>query len=225
MLLLLLYSVRKRWKRLRRWGRLSTWLNYHIFLGVAGPILVLFHTSFKFGGLVSISFWSMVAVAGSGFIGRYIYVQIPRRISGEELTLQEVEKENVQITERLREVFGFSDEMIGELRRIARTEKIGRMGIGGLIHLFTADLVGWFQLRRLSRSLSKETDFPKEQLRELYHLMKAKSKLSRRKAFWEGAHQLFHYWHVIHKPFAYTMLVIMVIHTVVAITFGYTWIF
>jgi len=67
-LLLLTYSLRKRIKVVRRIGKLSTWLNYHIFLGVAGPILVTFHTAFKFGGLVSIAYWSMVAVALSGLL-------------------------------------------------------------------------------------------------------------------------------------------------------------
>jgi hypothetical protein len=36
---------------------------------------------------------------------------------------------------------------------------------------------------------------------------------------------LFKYWHVAHLPFALVMLVIMIIHVVVALTFGYKWIF
>lgn len=52
--------------------------------------MVLFHTAFKFGGIVAISFWSMVAVVASGVIGRFIYNQIPRSIQGQELTLGEV---------------------------------------------------------------------------------------------------------------------------------------
>ena len=41
-------------------------------------MLVLFHTAFKFGGIVAVSFWSMVAVFLSGIIGRFIYIQIPK---------------------------------------------------------------------------------------------------------------------------------------------------
>ncbi len=84
------YMARKRMKRLSRLGLLKHWLEFHIFLCTLGPILVLFHTSFKFGGLVSVSFWSMVAVFLSGVIGRFIYIQIPRTIEGRELSLQEV---------------------------------------------------------------------------------------------------------------------------------------
>jgi hypothetical protein len=33
------------------------------------------------------------------------------------------------------------------------------------------------------------------------------------------------YWHVAHLPFALVMLFIMIIHVVVAVLFGYKWIF
>ena len=90
----LLYMIRKRMRSLSRWGYLKHWLEFHIFLCTLGPTLVLFHTSFKFGGLVAISFWSMVAVFVSGIIGRFIYIQIPRTIEGRELSLSEVRELN-----------------------------------------------------------------------------------------------------------------------------------
>jgi hypothetical protein len=37
--------------------------------------------------------------------------------------------------------------------------------------------------------------------------------------------ELLHHWHVFHKPFAYVMLFIMVLHVGVTVAFGYTWIF
>jgi len=84
------YWARKRFRSLSRMGQLKYWLEFHIFLCTLGPILVLFHTAYKFGGLVAISFWSMVAVFLSGIIGRFIYIQIPRSIEGRELSLNEV---------------------------------------------------------------------------------------------------------------------------------------
>ena len=64
------YMARKRFRSWSKLGKLKHWLEFHIFLCTLGPIMVLFHTSFKFGGIVSISFWSMVAVFLSGVIGR-----------------------------------------------------------------------------------------------------------------------------------------------------------
>ena len=79
---LLLYSVRKRTKLFGKLFRIKYWLQIHILFGVAGPLFILLHTSFKLNGLVSVSFWSMIAVACSGVFGRYLYIQIPRNISG-----------------------------------------------------------------------------------------------------------------------------------------------
>jgi hypothetical protein len=36
---------------------------------------------------------------------------------------------------------------------------------------------------------------------------------------------LFKYWHVAHLPFALVMLIIMIIHSVITVVFGYRWIF
>src|SRR5512133_125114 len=85
------YMLRKRVRILSRIGVLKHWLEFHIFLCTLGPFLILFHTAFKFGGLVAVSFWSMVAVFLSGIIGRYIYLQIPHSIEGRELSLSEIE--------------------------------------------------------------------------------------------------------------------------------------
>ena len=48
-----LYSIRKR-QRTARWGRMSTWLEFHIFTGIVGPFMVLLHSSWKFHGLAGI---------------------------------------------------------------------------------------------------------------------------------------------------------------------------
>src|SRR5665647_1021266 len=84
------YMARKRLKIFSGIGLLKYWLEFHIFLCTLGSVLVLFHTSFKFGGIVSIGFWSLVIVWVSGVIGRFIYLQIPRSIEGRELSLQEI---------------------------------------------------------------------------------------------------------------------------------------
>ena len=55
-----IYMIRKRVKWFFNLGFLKHWLELHIFLCTVGPILVLYHTAFKFGGIVSVSFWSMV---------------------------------------------------------------------------------------------------------------------------------------------------------------------
>ena len=44
-----LYTLRKR-SRSVKWGRMSAWLQLHIFTGLVGPYMILLHTSFKSPG-------------------------------------------------------------------------------------------------------------------------------------------------------------------------------
>jgi hypothetical protein len=80
----ILYSLRKR-SRSARWGRMSAWLEFHIFTGLVGPFMVLLHTSWKFNGLAGVTTLFTVVIVVSGFVGRYIYTRIPRTLDGLEI--------------------------------------------------------------------------------------------------------------------------------------------
>lgn len=80
-----LYSLRKRSRR-ARWGKMSSWLQFHIFTGIVGPYMVLLHSAWKFHGLAGATMLLTVVIVVSGFIGRYIYTRIPRSIDGLEMT-------------------------------------------------------------------------------------------------------------------------------------------
>ncbi len=79
-----LYSLRKR-SRSARWGRMSSWLQFHIFTGLVGPYMVLLHTSWKFNGIAGVTTLFTIVIVISGFIGRYIYTRIPRTSDGLEI--------------------------------------------------------------------------------------------------------------------------------------------
>jgi hypothetical protein len=79
-----LYSLRKR-SRSVRWGRMSSWLQFHIFTGIVGPYLALLHTSWKFNGIAGVTTLFTVIIVVSGFIGRYIFTRIPRTLDGLEI--------------------------------------------------------------------------------------------------------------------------------------------
>lgn len=79
-----LYSLRKR-SRSARWGRMSSWLEFHIFTGLVGPYMTLLHTSWKFNGLAGVVTLFTVIIVISGFVGRYIYTRIPRSLDGLEI--------------------------------------------------------------------------------------------------------------------------------------------
>ena len=104
-----LYSLRKR-SQVARWGRLSTWLQLHIIMGIVGPYMVLIHTSWKFNGLAGVLMLMTIIVVTSGFIGRYIYTAIPRTADGAEMESSEIESMIEQIGVEISSMQAVSDE-------------------------------------------------------------------------------------------------------------------
>jgi branched-subunit amino acid transport protein len=76
--------IRKR-SHSARWGSMASYLQLHIFTGLVGPYLVLLHSSWKFNGLAGATTLLTIIIVISGFIGRYIYTQIPRSLDGVEV--------------------------------------------------------------------------------------------------------------------------------------------
>jgi hypothetical protein len=225
MLLMLVYSLRKRTRLLGRTASLRPFLDFHIFLGVVGPLFIVLHTSFKVQGLVAVSFWSMVAVALSGFFGRYLYLQIPRNIQGKELTLHEIERLSAETKKSLQERFDLDDPTMARLERIA-TSLGGRYRAGpwpAVLRLLGDDLSRFQVKRRYAREVRKAVQLPQFRIREFVDASFERALLERRIASLERVQRLFHYWHVIHKPFAIIMYVIVGIHVGVALWTGYGW--
>ena len=217
------YMVRKRMRSMARIGRLKHWLELHIFLCILGPLLVLFHTSFKFGGLVSVSFWSMVAVFISGILGRFIYVQIPRSIEGRELSLNEIRGMKSSIDIILKNSLSLNQESIetilGSTRNIITPNHFNP--IGRYFRKYREDHV---KVRRLKMVLRKNR-LSRIQRSGVVKLVKNELSLNNRIERLQTMQNLFKYWHVAHLPFAFLMLFIMVVHVAVTIIFGYKWIF
>ncbi len=219
------YMIRKRVRKFVRLGFLKHWLEVHIFLCSVGPILVLYHTTFKFGGIVAVSFWSMIAVVISGVIGRFIYIQIPRSIQGQEYSLDELKSLNQDYTNRLKAEFGLDDVLIVKLEHFNKIEihkKTNFFSISGLIlkdHYINKNLISEIKKELISRKIKSGN------IKKIVKLCNSKLILSRRIILLHSVHTIFRYWHIIHLPFAIIMLIIMLVHVAVAVTFGYTWIF
>lgn len=221
MILMLLYTVRKRLPLLRRVASLGSWLDFHIFCGVVGPLLVVLHSSFKVRGLVALSFWSMVLVALSGIVGRYLYVQFPRRRSGDELGLAEARTLSESIGECLRNEFRMSEESLAELDRLA-LDGVRRQR--GLLWLLLRLPFGGLRLRWLLRGFRRSLGPRSGPLYgELMATVRQRALLERRIRLWDQLQRLFYYWHVLHKPFAVIMYLFMIVHVAVALATGYGW--
>lgn len=218
-----LYSSRKRIRALWNVGKLSSWLEFHIFLCLVGPVLVIYHTTFKAGGIAAISLWTMLSVAASGIVGRFLYVLIPRNIKGGQLTSQQINEE----FDRLAAVLRASElglRLLSDIDRhfaaVKRPETFGQT-----VTIYFSLMRSKHQVHRDVRRLIARSNISPETARTLYKAASSRASLIQRSIVLLQAEKLFYYWHAIHLPFSVIMFITLAVHIGVAIWLGYTWIF
>ena len=220
-----IYMIRKRGRKFLNFGYLKHWLELHIFLCSLGPVLVLYHTAFKFGGIVSVSFWSMVLVVLSGVVGRFIYVQIPRTIEGHEMGINAINDLRVNLAAKVSKAIDIDQKVMNDFQILASPERYKKLNFLQAFSFSFNDFIRIkFLMRKIKRIVSK-AGLPVVIRKDILHAAKTEIVLSRRIALLRTFHKLFRYWHIVHLPFAITMFVIMLIHVGVTIAFGYKWIF
>jgi hypothetical protein len=220
MLVPVLYSIRKKWRRLARLGGMKRWLDVHIFCGTVGPVLVTFHSSLKFNGIISVAYWSMVAVVVSGFVGRYLYVRIPRTIRGTELSYEEILARAARLKETLAGS-GVPAPMLEELDALERRSLASPDTMSRWARLVEPVRYRW-QLRRFARALGR-AGVDALHVKDVVRLAGDRALLLRRLAYLNRTRQLFAMWHVFHMPLVYVMFAIALVHIGVAVYLGYAY--
>jgi hypothetical protein len=231
-LLIFLYPLRKKIPWLGRMGSAAHWLDFHVVMGCLAPIVVAFHASFKFQGFAGWAFWLMVIVAVSGFIGRYVYAQIPRSLHNAELSLKHLEYAETSLSDDVTSVGLFGPDDLKPLLRLPSAQEIKKMSVlGAVFKMIALDVARPFHVARLrSRALHKRSKTAlfaglmpsgNDELEAAISSVRQRSALAKRVAFLAKTQQVFHLWHVIHRPFSYSFAVFAIIHLVVVISLGY----
>jgi hypothetical protein len=230
--LIYLYPLRKKWGWLGRMGNSRHWLDFHIVLGTAAPVIIAFHASFKFGNIAGMAFYSMMMVTLSGFVGRYLYAHIPRGLSAAELSMKEIQEKEEALRKELAEqkaTFGFSVDALAELPSPAEVAKTPL--IASLLSMFVLDIKRPLRtsLLRLQQAgfgawvfcgfgLFSTRD---KKLERAILLAQKQSSLSQSIAFLSRTQRIFQLWHVIHRPFSYAFAILAVLHIGIALFMGY----
>ena len=230
--LIYLYPLRKKWGWLGRQGNSRHWLDFHIVLGTTAPIIIAFHSSFKFGNIAGMAFWSMLMVTVSGFVGRYLYAQIPRNLSAAELSIKEIQEKEAALRKELAEqraAFGFSADALYQLPSAADVARTP--AIVSLISMIVIDFkrpfkTSWVRLQRagfFSWFFSFFGFLPTRdhRLERAIRVAKTEAKLSKSIAFLSRTQRIFQLWHVIHRPFSYAFAILAIIHIGIALFMGY----
>lgn len=227
MLSLLLYPLRKRFRPLERLGRMEAWFRYHMLLGIGGPVLVLFHSTFRIGSMnARIALFSMILVAVSGIIGRFVYRHLHQGLYGRKVSLSDAEAELKTSSENLLSVFAqspkvearlaaFREEAFAPLERVApRVFRFLTLRWRG--HRLAKEVRS--EVRKALARQGREQGRPRAELILNYRLAKeqiltyidAIVKVAQLEQ-WE---RLFSLWHVIHIPFLYLLLLSGIVHVI-----------
>ena len=227
MVLLLTYSARKRISWLRRLGGISAWFKFHMVLGVIGPVLILFHANFNLGSTNSnVALISMLLVAGSGLIGRYIYTRLHAHVDGKEDTLEHLKI----VGARLRSQKTSIELLPGLLDAIDRVEQrfiSPPKGISGrLLHLS----VGPYRIAMARSVVRREIEASLLNARRRHSpLVAARARrmaaVTRRYAYrrldtarrvteFRIYTRIFSVWHVLHIPLFFMLLITGIVHVV-----------
>jgi len=231
-LLIYLYYFRKRFGWLRNFGTTTHWLDFHIVLGISAPVIIAFHSAFKFRGIAGMAFWIMVAVAASGVVGRYIYSQIPRRLNAAELTWQELQDEQIALTNQMASQKMFKPGELVAAFHIPDVEMVKhKSALGALLWMFALDLARPFRVASLRRralgfggvllSLGGILRSSNGELERVVRTVRRQAALSKRMVFLSRTQQVFQLWHVVHRPFSYAFVVLALLHIATAMLLGY----
>ncbi len=217
MLLMHIYSIRRRVRALSHWGRLSTWLHMHIFLGLQGAMLVTFHSAH----LVTVSNISgatlicTLVVVASGMFGRYLFSLLPKGVSGQRLTAREIEGELAELQKNLS--YSSHPAIEQALKEHAECEPItGKMSVRALIG---EDLRARRAIKLINAALKQMVVQAKPEggasdLELFAAAVRRRAFLARRLALLQGAERMFRNWHILHKPLTFILLGVVVLHIV-----------
>ena len=231
-LFIFLYPLRKKWAWLGRQGSSRRWLDFHVLLGLLAPLVVTFHSSFKFSGIAGVAYWIMLIVALSGVVGRYIYAQIPRSLNSAELSLQEAQEQSVRMAAQLKATGILSARDIDGLLRLSDIKEIGAISLIGALWKMLAFDTGfplrvwrlrqkmlwsqrkWWSLVGLGRGQNAV-------LERAISMAREQTVLTKKILFLSKSQRMLHLWHIIHRPFSYSFAVLASIHVILMLMLGY----
>jgi hypothetical protein len=227
-----LYPIRKHWAWLGQIGTTRHWLDIHVIMGLTAPFIVAFHSTLKFRGIAGMAFWIMFAVSASGVVGRYLYAQIPRKLTTAELSRKELQELQESLSQQLAAQHLLPEADLRALLRMPDADRVNRLPIVvALVYMMILDVVRMLGVARLRRhalsfgeTLKTFFGFLPTQQRELEKAIKAaadEAALSKRLLFLSRSQKVFHLWHVVHKPFSYAFAVLAMVHIGLQFVLGY----
>ncbi len=229
MALLLLYPSSKKSKLLQRVGLVKHWFRIHMLFGLVGPLLILYHCNFSVTAINSkVALYSMLAVAGSGIIGRYFYARIHRGLYGKRANIEDLREEIAASIDKRSGLAVILPRFVTELHAVSaellghqHTKRIStRTSLVWTVKHFYVKAKLYLTINRELRARAMVSEAvqgnSKELGRSATRYAKTQVGLMRQVAQLSFYERLFSLWHVFHMPL-FLLLVVSAIAHVLAV--------
>jgi hypothetical protein len=225
MLVLFSYPLRKHFRFAHRWGRVKWWFAAHMVLGIGGPLLILLHSTFHLRSLnATIALASMLIVAGSGVVGRFLYLRIHRDLQGRKDNLADLQRKAGLAEGEVRSRFRFAPEVAQRLLAFESSALAGSRGWTLVFrrvvvlpirerHVYRqcrAELTA--RLRVIAREHNWTRDHARRRRRHALRLTRQYLQAVVRVGQFAAYERLFALWHVLHVPFVILLVITAIFH-------------
>jgi hypothetical protein len=174
----------------------------------------------------------MLAVSASGIVGRYLYSQIPRRVNAAELSRKELQELQEKMTQQLAQQNLLQAADVRSALRLPSQQTVDKLPVPlALAYMFVLDVARPFRIARLRNGALHGSEHittlggilptRNRELERAISVAREEASLSKRILFLSRTQQVFHLWHVVHRPFSYSFAVLALIHIGVVLMMGF----
>jgi len=221
MLALLIYPARKRYALMKRMLSVRFWFQLHMVFGLLGPLAILYHSNFGLGSTNStIALLCMLLVAGSGLVGKYLYVRIHHGLYGNKMLIAEFKKDADKRRQRL---LNMLPEALKFDEKLDTLEKLVLSPARGLFHAYRLKRMLKKEVRKtrsilrqsLKVEVKKHKNIDKQNARMIVRTVEQFFIILTKTSQFKIHERLFALWHVAHIPFFIMLIISGIVHVIV----------
>lgn len=215
LLFLLLYPLRKHARCLQEFGRLKHWFRAHMIGGVLGPVLILFHSTFRVGSFnAGVALGCMLLVVASGIAGRFLYRRVHHGLYGSRATLREAQQTLHVELATLEPALRALPQLRYEIERFAALAAADPPGWRARAAGFVT--LGWRRAAAWHRvcSTARRSVAPDARMAALLGAIDRTLRAAQQTAQLSTYERLFALWHAVHIPFLCMLVITAIIHVV-----------
>jgi Fe-S-cluster-containing hydrogenase component 2 len=211
MIIAAIYPVFRRIKVFRWLASNTMWFDFHLMAGTVGPMFIALHAALRFDTWVSVAFWSMVIVVVSGFLGRYLYTQVPALSSGVELEELDHERAFQKARPRLTVAMAEIDRELA-IHRAGAQEVASSPGVMRALWWLIFQDIGRIPRTFARRGRLRHLGVDRRTRRDLARRTGRMIIIARRHVVAPKAQLLLHSWKKVHVPFTVILAGFAAVH-------------